>query len=69
MSLMRPRVVAPDTSHWANWIDAALSSDPAKRYAARHFHDRLLDAGKVPFLSWHHLEELLCVDIAANARA
>lgn len=69
MSLIRPSVVAPDTSHWANWIDAALGSDPAKRYAARHFHDRLLDAGKVPFLSWHHLEELLCVDSAANARA
>ena len=69
MSLIRPSVVAPDTSHWANWIDAALGSDPAKRYAARHFHDRLLDAGRVPFLSWHHLEELLCVDIAKNARA
>lgn len=67
--MIRPSIVAPDTSHWANWIDAALGSDPSKRYAARHFHDRLLDAGKVPFLSWHHLEELLCVDIAANAQA
>lgn len=68
MSLIRPSVVALDTSHWANWIDAALGSDPAKRYAARHFHDRLLDAGRVPLLSWHHLEELLCVDTAENAQ-
>lgn len=67
MSLLRPLIVAPDTSHWANWIDAALSDDAARCHPARTFHQRLLDAGRIPFLSWHHLEELLCVDSAHNA--
>ena len=67
MSLLRPLIVAPDTSHWANWIDAALGDNAARRHTARTFHQRLLDAGRIPFLSWHHLEELLCVDSAHNA--
>ena len=68
MSLLhRPLIVAPDTSHWANWIDAALSDNAVKRHPAQTFHQRLLDAGRIPFLSWHHLEELLCVENARNA--
>jgi hypothetical protein len=69
MSLIRPLIVAPDTSHWANWIDAALSVDAERRLAARRFHRQLLDVGRIPFLSWHHLEEMLCVDRADNAAA
>ena len=69
MSLIRPLIVAPDSSHWANWIDAVLSADLEKSRAARSFHQRLLDAGRVPFLSWHHLEEMLCVEHAGNAAA
>lgn len=67
--LSRPLIIAPDTSHWANWIDAALSDDAKRRFAARNFHQRLLAAGRVPLLSWHHLEEMLCVDSAENAAA
>lgn len=69
MPLSRPLIIAPDTSHWANWIDAALSDDAERRFAARGLHQRLLAAGRVPFLSWHHLEEMLCVDNAQNAAA
>jgi len=69
MPLVRPLVVAPDTSHWANWIDAALSSDAERRFSARSFHRKLLDADRIPFLSWHHLEEMLCVGSAENAAA
>lgn len=69
MPLIRPLIVAPDTSHWADWIDAAIGGDAAARHAARRFHQRLLDAGRMPLLSWHHLEELLCVESAANAAA
>lgn len=69
MALSRPLIIAPDTSHWANWIDAALGDDAARRVEARVFHRRLLAAGRVPFLSWHHLEEMLCVDSAENAAA
>lgn len=69
MALSRPLIIAPDTSHWANWIDAALGDDAARHVEARVFHRRLLAAGRVPFLSWHHLEEMLCVDSAENAAA
>lgn len=69
MPLIRPLIVAPDTSHWANWIDSALGGVAEQRFAARRFHQRLLDAGRVPFLSWRHLEEMLCVENADNAAA
>ena len=63
------QIIAPDSSHWANWIDDALSADRARHDAARGFHQRLLDLGRIPFLSWHHLEELLGIEDEANARA
>jgi hypothetical protein len=66
--ILRPTIISPDSSHWAKWIDAALGADLTRRQAARSFHGRLLDQGKIPLLSWHHLEELLSVDSAANAR-
>lgn len=67
--LTRPLIVAPDSSHWANWIDAALSGDGERRSAGRSFHQRLLNNGRIPFLSWHHLEEMLYIDSAENAAA
>lgn len=67
--LSRPRIVAPDTAHWARWIDDALSSDSGRRGPALGFHDRLLAQGRLPLLTWHHLEELLCVSSAPNAAA
>jgi hypothetical protein len=68
VSFIIPQVIAPDTSHWANWIDAALSSDDTHRLAANKFQERLLQAGRIPLLSWHHLEELLCVADENSAR-
>jgi hypothetical protein len=68
MVLISPTIIAPDSSHWSKWIDAALSRDAARRAKARGFHERLLEAGRIPLLSWHHLEELLGIDDAACAR-
>lgn len=67
--IARPTIIAPDTSHWANWIDAAIGDDQANRQAARSLHGRLLHQGRVPLISWHHLEELFVVDEPANASA
>lgn len=69
MTLVRPTIISPDTSHWANWIDAALGSDATARQIARDLHSRLLELGRIPFLSWHHLEEMLVVDEPTNASA
>jgi hypothetical protein len=66
---VRPIIVAPDTAHWANWIDDALSRDAGRRNSASLLGSRMLDAGRIPLLSWHHLEEMLCIDNEANARA
>ena len=66
--LERPTIVAPDTSHWANWIDAAVRGGNAS-LTALDLHERLLRGGRVPFLSMHHIEELLVVDDPVNASA
>lgn len=68
MTIERPTIIAPDTSHWANWIDAAVRGGDVSQ-TAFDLHDRLLRGGRVPFLSMHHLEELLVVDDPVNARA
>jgi hypothetical protein len=67
--LIAPRIVVPDSSHWAVSIDDALSGDRVRQAAARGSHRRLLDQGKIPFLSWHHVEELLGIESEASARA
>ena len=69
MSILRPWIIVPDTSHWANWIDDAIGSLPDGRLKAQRFQERMLAEGKIMFLSWHHLEELLSVESAINARA
>jgi hypothetical protein len=46
-----------------------LSGDRVRQAAARGSHRRLLDQGKIPFLSWHHVEELLGIESEASARA
>ncbi|WP_165585593.1 hypothetical protein [Roseococcus sp. SYP-B2431] len=45
-----------------------MSADRARRDAARGLHQRLLHQGKIPFLSWHHIEELLGIEDEARAR-
>jgi hypothetical protein len=69
MTLLKSAIIAPDTSHWADWIDAAIKPASPKGQVARDLHQRLLDQGRIPFLSWHHLEELLVVDDPGNASA
>jgi len=69
MTLLTAAIIAPDTSHWADWIDAAIKPASPKGQVARNLHQRLLEQGRIPFLSWHHLEELLVVDDPANASA
>jgi hypothetical protein len=59
MTLLAPRLIAPDSSHWAKWLDAMRSPDPDRRSRAAGLHARLIEQGRIPLLSWHHLEELL----------
>jgi hypothetical protein len=68
--LLEPKIIAPDSSHWAKWLDAAATKDTARRQRARDLHCRLIEQGRIPLLSWHHLEELLGGedDNAARAR-
>lgn len=69
MVLIKPQIIAPDSSHWANWIDSTLDADRGRWETARGLHQKLLDQGKIPFLSWHHLQELLGIENEAKARA
>lgn len=55
----KPCIIAPDSSHWSLWLDAMRSKQPNIRQPAESLHQRLMDQGRVPLLSWHHLEELL----------
>ena len=68
MKIITPRVIAPDSSHWAQWIDCALSPSRVGHQATLDFHDRLISAGRIPLMSWHHLEELLAIEDDTWAR-
>lgn len=70
MALIEPKIIAPDSSHWAKWLDAASAKDSTRRLRARALHERLIGLGRIPLLSWHHFEELLGGedDNAARAR-
>lgn len=70
MALIEPKIIASDSSHWAKWLDAASAKDNDRRQRARALHERLMGLGRIPLLSWHHLEELLGGedDDAARAR-
>jgi len=61
-------IIAPDSSHWAKWLDATASTHADRRGRALSLHGRLLEQGRIPLLSWHHLEELLGGDDDAAAR-
>jgi len=69
LAITEPKIIAPDSSHWAKWIDATISGDNARRAQALGLHERLLDLGRIPLLSWHHLEELLGVEDDQTARS
>ena len=55
----RPCIIAPDSAHWSLWLDAMRSPKSDLRQRATSLHERLMEQGRVPLLSWHHLEELL----------
>lgn len=61
-------IIAPDSSHWAKWLDAMSAGDRERRQRAALLHGRLLEQGRIPLLCWHHLEELLGGDDDAKAR-
>jgi hypothetical protein len=68
LALIKPKIIAPDSSHWAKWLDGASAPDPDRRQRARALHGRLLDQGRIPLLTWHHVEELLGGEDDAAAR-
>lgn len=53
----KPRYIALDTSHIAQWVRDRSSGEPG-RAAARGFERWLEQSGYVPLLCLHHLEEL-----------
>lgn len=57
--ISKPCIIAPDSSHWSLWLDAMRSPKADVRKRAASLHERLMEQGRVPLLSWHHLEELL----------
>jgi hypothetical protein len=69
MQLVVAKIIAPDSSHWAKWIDSAISPNRSRREEANTFYQSLLRQGKIPLLSWHHLSELLAIEDEHKARA
>lgn len=66
--LLKPTIIAPDSSHWAKWLDAMSADDLARRRRALSLHEQLVAQGRIPLLCWHHLEELLGGDDDVKAR-
>lgn len=58
-SILRPRLVALDTSHWNGVVQDANSSDRDKRRRAHQFTERLADSGWIPLFAFHHLAEMM----------
>lgn len=67
MQIFVPKIIAPDTSHWNSWIDAGTSTNLEERNKAALFYDQLIESGRIPFLSWHHLEEMLSIENEGKA--
>jgi hypothetical protein len=57
--IVRPRFVALDTSSLNDWSRDWMSADASFRRRARDFGDALQANGYVPFLTLHHLLEML----------
>lgn len=66
-SITAPRIVAPDSSQWAKWIDATKAADLKRRKQALELQEQILARGYIPLLTLHHLEELLSVADKASA--
>jgi hypothetical protein len=69
LTIIESKIIGPDSSHWAKWLDAMSARDANQREGARSLHRRLLDQGRIPLLTWHHLEELLGHEDGARAKA
>jgi hypothetical protein len=59
MSIIRPKFIAPDSSHLATLAGDLCSSDGEGRKAAAAFLETLTNCNGFLFLCWHHFEELL----------
>lgn len=70
MSLISPaRFISLDTALLGNIVRDRYSKDAANRSRALGFMKSLINAGIVPLLSWHHVEELLKhenIEVATN---
>jgi len=69
MTILSTSFIAPDSSHWAKWLDGMRAKDSDRRERATSLHARLMERGRVPLLSWHHVEEMMGVEDDATARA
>jgi predicted nucleic acid-binding protein len=69
LTIVESKIIAPDSSHWGKWLDAMSAQDVDRRQRARTLHRRLLDQGRIPLLTWHHLEELLAHEDGAKVKA
>jgi hypothetical protein len=69
LTIVESKIIAPDSSHWGTWLDAMSARDVDRRQRACSLHRRLLDQGRIPLLTWHHLEELLGHEDGAKCKA
>lgn len=60
--MITAKIVALDSSHWAQWTRDAFSHDIQLRHAAHRFNEDLLQLGYTILLSWQHLVELMAVE-------
>lgn len=60
MAIIQPRLVGIDSSVLAGWAADAFSPEESARNAARDVLALLLKSDWIPFLSWHHFDELSC---------
>jgi hypothetical protein len=69
MNLVTPRLMSLDSAQLGSWARDRASENIKRRSAALQFQQALVDRGVVIFLSFHHLEELLCTESDADAAA
>lgn len=67
MAIIMPTIIAPDSSHWAKWIDSTTNERAETRQHAQALYGKLLERGRIPLVTMHHIEELLGVDDVNSA--
>lgn len=51
MKILKPTIIAPDSSHWAKWADATHAANAVRRGEARTLHSLLIERGRIPLLT------------------